>query len=248
MKLKIIGSSSQGNCYILQPTAGKALILEAGRPIEELGKALKYKWDNVAGVLITHEHGDHAGHVRAFQSRGLEIYATKGTAEALVNCDVFLIDEAPQFQLGDFKIRWFKTVHDAASPCGYLIAHPEMGKLLFITDSAEIPYKFKGVNHLLLEANYDDRHPNFNDLSKSYIERVRLSHLSIKQACDFIGSNEHDKLATITLCHVSSRNATKHGVKTQIKSLCEYLAIAPAINVATPWLIINLPKFNEPNF
>ena len=248
MKLKIIGSSSSGNCYVLQPTTGKALILEAGRPIDELGKTIKYKWDQVAGVLLTHEHGDHAGHVEAFQSRGLDVYATRDTALALVNLDIKYIDANPQFKLGDFTVRWFDVNHDASHPVGYLIHHPEMGKLLFITDTAEIPYRFKGVNHLLLEANYDDRHPHFNDLSKSYMQRVRLSHLSIKQACDFIGSNEHDKLATITLCHVSSRNATKHGVKEEVKNLCEHLAIAPAVNVATPWLVIDLPQYEHPNF
>lgn len=255
MKLKVIASSSGGNCYVLQPNQGKSLVLEAGEKISELGKAVTFGWSKIAGVLVTHEHQDHASHVAEFQSRGLKVYATEATAAALHNTEIIAIESVSNrnhsFTVGDFKIRWFDTQHDAAHPVGYFIKHHEIGNLLFITDTAAIYNKFKGVNHLMIEANYDPDHPRFNTLSKSYINRVRLAHLSIAQANDFIRHNLDDvkDLATVTLLHLSSRHADRQDFKKRITvTLNEMNNHATTVEIATPWLVRDLPNFNKPNF
>lgn len=254
MKLKVIASSSGGNCYVLQPNQGKSLVLEAGEKISELGKAVTYGWSKIAGVLVTHEHQDHASHIEEFQSRGLSVYATEETAAVLNNKNIIGLESISNrnhtFKVADFKIRWFDTQHDAAHPVGYFINHPEIGNLLFITDTAAINNKFKGVNHLMIEANYDPDHPRFNTLSESYINRVMLAHLSIKQANDFIRHNLDDvkDLATVTLLHLSSRHADRQDFKKRTTKTLRELGSNAKVEIATPWLIRDLPNFNKPNF
>lgn len=254
MKLKVIASSSGGNCYVLQPNQGKSLVIEAGEKISELGKAVTYGWSKIAGVLVTHEHQDHASHVAEFQSRGLKVYATEATAAAIGNKNILTLESVSNrnhtFTVGDFKIRWFDTQHDAAHPVGYFINHHEMGNLLFITDTAAINNKFKGVNHLMIEANFDPDHPRFNTLSESYINRVMLAHLSIKQANDFIRHNLDDvkDLATVTLLHLSSRHADRQDFKKRTTKTLLELGSNAKVEIATPWLIREFPQYKKPNF
>lgn len=55
MKLKVLGSGSSGNCYILENDA-EALIIEAGLPFMEVKKVLNFNVRKVQGVVISHEH------------------------------------------------------------------------------------------------------------------------------------------------------------------------------------------------
>ena len=253
MKLKVIGSSSSGNCYILKPTdGGKMLIIEAGLNMKEVGKMITYQWHKIAGVIITHEHQDHAAYAADFQARGVKVYATSETA-ARINNQVLplqFISKKNMFQLGDFKIMWFDTVHDAAHPVGYFIQHAEMGKMLFITDTAEITQKFRGVNHLCIETNYDPNHPAFAKLSESYTNRVLLSHLSIDQAEKFIKNNliDKDKLESVTLLHLSSRHADKQDFPKRIKKTLSKLGRDIPVEVAQPFSVFNLNQYENPNF
>ena len=58
MKLKVLGSSSSGNCYILESDT-EALIIEAGLPFMEVKKALNFNVRKIVGVVVSHSHGDH---------------------------------------------------------------------------------------------------------------------------------------------------------------------------------------------
>ena len=55
MKLKCLGSSSAGNCYLLYCN-DEVLILDAGLPIMQIKKGLDWKLGGIQGVLITHAH------------------------------------------------------------------------------------------------------------------------------------------------------------------------------------------------
>ena len=59
MKLKVLGSNSLGNCYILE-NKDEALILEAGIKLVNVKKALNYNISKIVGCLVSHEHNDHA--------------------------------------------------------------------------------------------------------------------------------------------------------------------------------------------
>ena len=51
MRLKGLGSSSAGNCYLLISDSGETLILDCGIPIKEIKKGLDWNVKGIAGVL-----------------------------------------------------------------------------------------------------------------------------------------------------------------------------------------------------
>ena len=78
MELTVLGSSSEGNAYVLQ-NAGEALLLEAGIPFKKVLAALSNNVKKIVGCLITHEHGDHAGRINEVLNYVVPVYASKGT-------------------------------------------------------------------------------------------------------------------------------------------------------------------------
>lgn len=118
---------------------------------------------------------------------------------------------------GDFRVQafdlttidgsWTHTNADG-TPCpifGFLITHKEMGRMLYITDTNLIKWKFKDINHILLGVNYDkDLVDKDNDPKTRHVFR---GHLSIDTACDFVRANHSDSLQNVIMCHLSAENA-----------------------------------------
>ena len=86
MKLVVLGSSSSGNCYVLD-AGNEALILEAGIRLNEVKKVLGFNIRKVVGCLITHQHGDHAKYIKGMIDMGFptlalpEVWTAKETAD-----------------------------------------------------------------------------------------------------------------------------------------------------------------------
>ena len=78
MRLTILGSSSAANGYVLD-NGREALVLECGCPLIDLQRAVDFDLRRVAGVLLTHEHGDHARHALKYIKAALPLYASEGT-------------------------------------------------------------------------------------------------------------------------------------------------------------------------
>ncbi len=57
MKIITIGSSSAGNCYLLQGER-ETLILELGIRPEAVKKAMNYDLSSVVGAVSSHRHND----------------------------------------------------------------------------------------------------------------------------------------------------------------------------------------------
>lgn len=56
MKLKCLGSSSAGNCYLLTSDSEETLILDCGIPIKEVKKGLNWNIRGIKGMIISHAH------------------------------------------------------------------------------------------------------------------------------------------------------------------------------------------------
>lgn len=212
MKLKCLGSSSKGNCYLLTSSTGETLILDAGVPVIEVKKSLNFDLSKVVGCLITHVHGDHASRIKEYCNSGIDCFVEIENKEPMEKhghrVKYFASDS--KFGLGSFKVKAFDLIHDV--PCvGYYIWHPEMGFLVFATDTMEIPYHFKQVNHFLIEANYSneliDSNVIVDNLDMFLRERILKSHLSIEQAMDFVRGCDTSKTKNIILCHLSGTNS-----------------------------------------
>ena len=213
MKLKTVGSGSSGNCYIL--TNGTShLVLDCGVPFQDIARAVNFTSSKIVGVLLTHEHGDHAKSVKELTRRGLKIYTSKGTNAAVGNCCIEM-NCFESYTIGEFTVMPFDVPHDAAEPFGFMISHKSFGVLVFITDAMYCKYNFPNVRHLLVEANHDI---DMISDEKFLHDRIRKSHMSIDTCCELVKINSAT-LETVTLLHLSDRNSDESSFVERIKQV-----------------------------
>lgn len=223
MKLKILGSGSSGNCYILEGKE-ETLILEAGLTYKKIQEGLNYDTRKVKGCLISHEHGDHSKAVKDLIKNGIDIYMSNGTIKALELEEGHRVNSLAPGRLeevGGFKVLPFDTKHDALEPLGFLVQHKEMGKLLFITDSYYSKYRFKDVDHMLVECNYKKSilKENINNgiITNWLGERIMKSHFELDNVKEFLKTSDLDKTKNIVLIHLSSQNSDRKLFKEEIE-------------------------------
>ena len=159
---------------------------------------------------MSHEHKDHAKSVAELIERGMEVYMSQGTAEALETDAVQLIESMEQFNVGSLDIVPFATFHDAREPLGFLIKSRADGDVLaFATDTVNLRYKFPGLNILAIEANYDKA---ILERCEKMPEKVRYrignAHMEIDTLCDYLRSLDLSHCREIHLLHLS--DATSH--------------------------------------
>lgn len=215
MKLTCLGSSSAGNCYLLQADSGETLILDCGIPIKEIKKGLNWNIKGVVGVLCTHKHLDHSKSLNDFKSMGIPIYAPYLKIDYMsMNMGGFTVKP---FDLTTIDGNWTHTNADGtACPIfGFLITRKEIGRMLYITDCELIKWKFKDINHILLGVNYDK---DLVDTDNPKANHVFRGHLSIDTACDFVKANDSDSLQNVIMCHLSSENADKDSFIEKMKN------------------------------
>lgn len=215
MRLTCLGSSSAGNCYLLTSNSGETLILDCGISIKEIKKGLNWNIKDFVGVLCTHQHSDHNKSLKDFINMGIPVFAPYLSRESMKMQTEFNIR---MFDLTTVDGRWTHTNADGTEcPCyGFLIAHKEMGKLLYITDTELIKWRFKDINHILLGVNYDK---DLVDTDNPKANHVFRGHLSIDTACDFVKANDSDSLQNVIMCHLSSENADKDSFIAKMKNV-----------------------------
>ena len=227
MKLRVLGSGSSGNCYLLE-NRNECLIIEAGIHIKDLKIALDWTFKKVVGCIISHEHGDHAKQVKELQANGINCFMSKGTASkadksTIYNSRTHIIENEKSFRLGSFIIIPFDIRHDAIEPLGFLIYHPDCGKVLFITDSKYSDYKFTDLNNIIIEANYSEEIINRKftaENNKLFLKnRIIHSHLSIENCVDLLKSNDLSHVNNIILIHLSDNNSNEVDFVKQIEDL-----------------------------
>lgn len=209
MKLKCIATGSTGNCYTLTSNGGETLILDCGIPIMEIKKALNWNIKDVVGVLCTHHHLDHSKSVIELCKTGFHTvipYLIASSSEQLSYKLKKTRFDISAFALKTVDGKWTHTNGDGSEcPCyGFWIQHPEMGTLIYATDTNLIKWRFKNVNHILLGVNYDPELLSGDDAKKNHVVR---GHMSIDTACDFVKANASDQLQNVIMCHLSKENA-----------------------------------------
>ena len=222
MRLKIINSGSVGNCYVLENDTC-ALIIECGVRFDFIKQAINFNLSKVAGVLISHEHGDHCKSAKEVAAAGINIYCSKGTAEAMNVAPhrVKAIEANSKWLIGEFSVIPFDVKHDAAQPFGFLINHPECGTVLFITDTYYVEHTFKGVNNIIIEANYCqkivDKRLAENNIHVALRNRVLESHMSIDTCLALLAVNDLTSVNNIVLIHLSDGNSNSADFKRRVQ-------------------------------
>lgn len=221
VKIRTFGSSSAGNSYLLSEE-GSALLLEAGiQP-----KKMTLNWSEVEGLLITHEHNDHAKYAKDYIRRGaFNIYCTPGTAKQIKGVENYRVNTCSYlepFKINDWQIIPFKTEHDVVEPAGFLIRSPKNKKILFATDTYYIRYKFPGVTHFLIECNFSidilNRNRNKEIIDAHQYKRILKSHFELNNLIKFFEANDLSKAEQIHLIHLSDRNSNEEYFINKVQS------------------------------
>lgn len=209
MILKTVATGSSGNCHLLIADNGETLILDCGVPIKEIKKGLGWNIKNVVGVLCTHRHLDHSKSAVELYNTGFYAVAPYLIASGSEKLSYKL--KKSRFDISAFALKtvdgkWTHTNGDGSEcPCyGFWIQHPEMGTMIYATDTELIKWRFKNVNHILLGVNYDPELLSCDDAKKSHVFR---GHMSIDTACEFVKANASAQLQNVIMCHLSSENA-----------------------------------------
>ncbi len=212
MKLTCLGSSSAGNGYLLH-NISTCLVIEAGVSISEVKNALGFNIRKIAGVIVSHSHQDHSGKIKEYSSAGIPCYTSR---------NYLPYKPLLEFRVGEFEILPFPIQHDVEC-FGFLIRHPEIGQLVFLTDGMYSPYTFRGLNHILIEANYDqeilDKNVLNGSLSPVIRNRIMKNHISLQTCKEFLRVNELSGVLNIILLHLSNGNSNEKRFKSEIERL-----------------------------
>lgn len=219
MKLKVLGSGSSGNCYILE-NDNEALIIEAGLPFMKVKKALNFNVMKIKAVLITHIHSDHHFYWFQYARAGIPVF------------EPFRLDGSNlEFDNSQFRVmafdnrdksgRWLHNNSDGSEcPCyGFHITHPEIGSLVYATDTEYVRWRFKAVNHILCEANYDMQ---FVDRDEANYEHRLRGHMSLDTALEFISTNDNPALRNVVLIHLSDKSGDPALFKQKTEETIKY--------------------------
>lgn len=225
MKLKIIGTGSKGNAYVLE-NEHEALLIEAGVNIKEIKQALDFDYSKVVGCIVTHEHLDHCKSANDLMRLGIDVYTGAKTHQK-INGDVIHrampIASRETIKLGNFRIMAFDVKHDAAQPLGFLIEHPDCGKVLFLTDTYYCKYTFPGLNNIIIEANYSKEIIDKKygpDSDKEFLRnRILKSHFSLANCKDMLKANDLRQVNNIVLIHLSDSNSDEKQFQKEVYEL-----------------------------
>lgn len=222
-----IASGSSGNAVLISDGRTR-LLFDAGLPYSKLAR--KIKFSEISGTLITHEHGDHIKAVPELLKRGRPVYMSEGTAIAkgINELGPMYVKAHEQIEVGSFKVYPFDVKHDAAEPLGFLFesTHTHF-KGVYITDTSNLPYRFKGVTHWIVECNYAEDILENGSHHPALKNRIRQSHFSIEGLKKHFAKADLSKTKKIILIHLSDSNSDEARFVNEIQALTGIPTYAP---------------------
>jgi phosphoribosyl 1,2-cyclic phosphodiesterase len=174
---------------------------------------------DLSGIIVTHEHGDHADGVFPFARRhGVPVWMTYGTLAAVretgavvENCPIRLVDAAIAFTIGDLLVQPFTVPHDAREPVQYVLSDGAR-RLGVLTDAgcstAHIEASLSGCDALVLECNYDPDMLEGGPYPPSLKARIagRLGHLDNATSGAILAALDRSRLKHVIAAHLSQTN------------------------------------------
>jgi len=220
--VSVLGSGSRGNATFIK-TERVRLLIDAGMSRKETAKRLASIGedpDGIDAVLITHEHGDHAGGLRVLlKELQVEAFLTWGTRAAIeTNQDEYapgarLVPVTPgvPFIVGDVEVFPYSVPHDAAEPVAFTVTCGGL-KIAQLTDIGHMPdyvaERLRGSHILILESNHDLEMLRVGPYPWNLKQRLmgRHGHLSNTAVSRFIRDQYDGTAEHVLLAHLSERN------------------------------------------
>lgn len=219
MRFASLGSGSRGNSLIVDAGDTK-LLLDCGfsmrSTVSRLAR-LSVSPEEIAGILVTHEHSDHVSGIFRFANRfGISVYMTHGTRAAMLQSssplpECLLIDSHSVFSVGGIEITPFPVPHDAREPVQFVFSDG-MHRLGVLTDCGTItPHTVSvldGCRALVLECNHDPELLAASGYPAMLKRRISgdFGHLGNAQAASLLRQIDHSALQHIVAAHLSEQN------------------------------------------
>jgi ribonuclease BN (tRNA processing enzyme) len=208
MFLRVCNSGSSANGYAIGNDK-EVLLIEAGCSFKEMKqKVLNFRVDNIVGICISHEHGDHFKYHAEYSVAGIPLFMP-------------FVSDGKYQQFGHFYIKAFELPHGDTKSYGFYIRHEEIGKMLFMTDFEYCPFDMSklNVNHILIECNYQ---LNMVDMEAVNFEHKVRGHCSVDTACEFIRHNNSPELRSVCLLHTNWNTINEEQTIEKIKGIVDY--------------------------
>lgn len=241
MRFASLGSGSAGNATLVEAGSTR-LLLDCGFSLKEaelrlarLGLAA----NQLAGIVITHEHDDHASGAFKFAARhAIPIWCTHGTLSMsgryLPQQPVCIheIDAHTPFQVGDMQVLPYPVPHDAREPAQFVFSDGAY-RLGVLTDVGSVtPHILRmltACDALLLECNHDLELLRTGPYAQALKKRVGgwLGHLDNQTSAQLLQQLDCSKLKHVVAAHLSEKNNTPALAKQALSSV---------LGCATDWI------------
>jgi phosphoribosyl 1,2-cyclic phosphodiesterase len=242
LRFASIGSGSKGNCLVAEVGDSRLLLdcglspREAERRLARLGLAPR----DITGIIVTHEHDDHAGQVYPFAAQhGVPVWLTHGTRSAMLEAGklpgevrTHAIEGRSSFAIGAIEVLPYTVPHDAREPVQFVLSDGA-ARLGVLTDigapTAHVQTTLSGCDALVLECNHDVDMIWGGDYPKWLKERITgpFGHLSNRQSEQLLGTLDRSRLKHVIAAHLSQHNNRPDLARA---------ALAQAMGCAADWI------------
>lgn len=242
MRFASLGSGSAGNALIVQENQ-TSLLLDCGFSVKETVyrlSRLQLTPDALSGILITHEHDDHAGGAFKFAAKyAIPIWLTYGTYKMVArfmpgqhDLQINIIDSHSPFVIEEIEIQPFPVPHDAREPVQYVFSNGSrsLGVLTDVGRSTpHIENTLSGKDALVLECNHDAEMLKNGPYSWPLKKRVGgdWGHLENQHSADLLSRLDNRKLQHLIAAHLSAKNNTPALAR---------VALAKVLNCESEWI------------
>jgi len=216
--LTMLGSGSAGNSALIA-TDHCRLLVDGGLSARQI--ILRLEQCGIApneldGVLLTHEHGDHVCGLEVLCRKfHVPIFCNALTAEAVRYGSLGehrqwrIFRTGASFSICDITVESFPVPHDAVEPVGYTF-HSAGNALGYVTDLGHATRltieRLREVQTLVIETNHDEKLLQ-NDSHRPWPVKQRIQsrhgHLSNSAAAAVIAQILSGKIARVVLGHLS---------------------------------------------
>lgn len=223
-----LGSSSRGNAFLVR-TGSDHWLIDAGLSASEITSRLRENHlapGDLAGIWITHEHGDHIRGLCGMQRRAsIPIFISSRCRAAagirLSPDQVVPIHAGQELILKETTVRVQAKSHDAVDPLFFTFTHAGRA-VSIITDLGyacdNVRTAVSESDALILEANHDTA-MLFSGPYPVFLQRRvggDRGHLSNHQAADLLVHSATPRLRHVLLAHLSRKNNTVAAAMTVI--------------------------------
>ena len=221
LRFASLASGSGGNCLVADAD-GTRVLIDCGlnltvteRRLARLGLAPS----DIAGILVTHEHGDHAHGVFDFAAgHNITVYLTYGTmlamkaeGKVLEGVRMVIINGRQSEAIGAMQVMPFTVPHDAREPVQFVVSDGNK-KLGVLTDigasTAHVEKSLSGLDALVLECNYDSEMLWNGGYPKWLKQRIAgpFGHLDNEDSGRLLAALDCSRLKHIIGAHLSQQN------------------------------------------